>query len=173
MNNIKAYLAILLAASCFTVCSSQEKKGGVLQDFAALAGNWEGSLTYLDYTTGKPYTMPANVAIKRIGQTNRFSFSNSYPKEQSANTTDTLTISGDGRYIDTELVKERNVLTNGDIEIVTEEKGKDGNDNKSALFRHTYTVGKTQFTRRKEVQFEGEPNWIKRHEYTYQRKSGQ
>lgn len=77
----------------------------------------------------------------------------------------------DGQFIDEELVQTRKALTNGDIEIVTEEKAKDGNDNKQATFRHTYIIGKTHYSKRKDVQFEGDTNWIKRHEYSYTRKA--
>ena len=55
----------------------------------------------------------------------------------------------------------------GDLEIITEENGIDGNDNKPAVFRHTYTIGKAVLINKKEVQFEGQNIWIKRHEYAY------
>ena len=96
-------------------------------------------MTYLDYSTGKPYTMPANLDIKRLGKTNKFLFANSYPNEKSANSIDTLSVSKDGKYINKEFIKSRSKLPNGDLEIITEEKEKNGNDNKPATFKHTYT----------------------------------
>lgn len=170
MQKIKTQLAILLAVCSFTICTAQKKSNLVLKDFESLTGSWQGSLTYLDYTSGKPYTMPADVAIKRLGKTTQFSFSNTYPKEQGANSVDTIIISNDGLYIDKELMKSRKVTGNGDVEIVTTEKGKEGNDNKPATFRYTYIIGKTRYRKTKEVQFEGETGWIKRHEYSYVRK---
>ena len=36
-------------------------------DLKSLVGTWSGQLTYLDYTSGKPFNMPANVEIAEIG----------------------------------------------------------------------------------------------------------
>ena len=141
-----------------------------VNDFDMLEGKWQGSLTYLDYSSGKPYTMAADIDIKRIGKTNIFIFTNNYPNEKNANSIDTVVISKDGKFIGKELVKSRNILPNGFIEIVAEESGLDGNDNKRAIIRHTYTFGEKNFTNRKDVQFVGGTEWINRHEYSYNRK---
>jgi hypothetical protein len=170
MQKIKSCLILLSAVCSLTICWAQKTSNTIVEDLTSLTGSWQGSLTYLDYTSGKPYTMPADIEIKRLSKTNTFTFSNNYPKEKSANSVDTITVSNDGQFIGKELVKTRQLLANGDVEIVTEEKGKDGNDNKQATFSHTYTIGKNHFSRRKEVQFEGEGKRIKRHEYTYTRK---
>jgi hypothetical protein len=114
--------------------------------------------------------MPADIDVRRIKNTGKFIFSHSYPNEASANSIDTIIISKDGKYIDKELVTSRRKLPNGDIEIITEESGTDGNDNKPATFRHTYTLGSDTFRIRKDVQFAGETSWINRHEYSYNRK---
>lgn len=141
------------------------------KDFKILVGSWEGTLTYLDYTSGKSYSMPANLEIKQLGKTKQFIFSNIYPNEPKANSSDTLTISIDGKFIGKKAIKSKKKLQNGEMEIIAEEKGKDGNDNKNATFRHTYTISKTIFKRRKDIQFEGENTWINRHEYSYKIKS--
>ena len=112
------------------------------------------------------------IGIKRMGNTNQFIFSNLYPNETNANSIDTLSISTDGKYIDKELVKSRITLPNGDIEIITEEFGADGNANKPATFKHTYTLGSITYKNRKDVQFTGETSWINRHEYSYKKKPG-
>lgn len=171
-QSIKTCLAVLLAVCSAAICSGQKSSKAIVDDFNSLVGSWQGSLTYLDYTSGKPYTMPADVEIKRVEGTNKFTFSNIYPKEQSANSVHIMTISEDGQLIDMESVKTVRKLENGDTEIITEEKGKDGNDNRPATFRHTYVIGKHQYSKRKEVQFEGDTAWVKRHEYTYIRKPG-
>lgn len=44
--------------------------------------------------------MPANIEIKRINTSNKFSLSNVYPNETNANSIDTITISTDGKYLD-------------------------------------------------------------------------
>ncbi|WP_379963673.1 hypothetical protein [Epilithonimonas sp. UC225_85] len=168
MKLLKIYLTFGLIIAA-TVCNAQNKFKNLLSDFQKISGNWKGSLTYLDYSSGKPYTMPSDLEVKRIDETNKFSFSNIYPNERNANSTDTVSISSDGKYIDKEQVKSRRKLANGDIEIITEETGKDGNDNKPATIRHTYTFGKDIFKKRKDVQFVGDNQWINRHVYSYSR----
>ncbi|MCM5530352.1 hypothetical protein [Parasegetibacter sp. NRK P23] len=160
-----AVLAILIAATG----NAQTNFKTLIKTFEGITGNWQGSLTYLDYSTGKPYTMPADMSFKRINNTNRFLLYNIYPNEKSANSIDTITISTNGDYIGNEQVKSRRKLSNGDIEIITEERGKDGNDNKDATFRHTYIIGKQTCRIRKDVLFEGAKEWINRHEYVYKR----
>ena len=48
--------------------------------------------------------------------------------------------------------------------------GIDGNENKPAFINHTYLLGNLNFKIIKEVQFVAQNEWIKRHEYSYQRK---
>jgi len=170
MKKARFYLTFSITLLITTICNAQSNYKTIPKDFEKLSGSWQGSLTYLDYSSGKPYTMPADIEIKRINKTNKFVFLNIYPKEASANSIDTITISTEGEYIDKELVKSRQKLANGLIEIITEELGEDGNDNKGATIRHTYTLGKTSFNKRKDVQFVGETKWIKRHEYSYTKK---
>ena len=170
MTKLNIGWAIFMAFMCVTASNAQETATVSAKDFKTLVGSWQGALTYLDYSSGKPYTMPADVAVKRLKKTNTFILSNVYPNETNANSLDTLTISPDGKLIGTELVKSKKRLDNGDLEIVTEELGKDGNDDKPAILRHTYTVGKTIFKKRKDIQFQGETIWINRHEYSYKKK---
>jgi hypothetical protein len=166
MAYLKFYF-FLFAIICSTSANAQTKNKRLNKDFKKVLGYWKGSLTYLDYSSGKPYTMPADVEIKRIKKTNKYVFSNIYPNERNANSNDTITISADEKYIDKELITSIKKLANGIIEIITEEKGKDGNDFKPATFRHTYTLGKHIYNKRKDVQFDGTTEWIKRHEYSY------
>lgn len=170
MKPLKCLLLWVLCLFWIADAQAQTKAKVSLKDLQKACGHWTGSLTYIDYSSGKPYTMPADLEVKRIGKTNRFAFANLYPDEPNANDTDTLTLAADGKSLNGETVKSRRKLSNGDIEVVTEEAGRDGNDNKPATFRHTYLFGKTKFSRKKEVQFQGETTWIKRHEYRYERK---
>lgn len=169
MKKIRLYKTIILPIMVIVFSSAQIGLKTIQNDFNKLSGTWEGALTYLDYSSGKPYTMPANLVVKRIGSTNNYVFSNIYPNETSANSIDTISISTDGKYIENELIKSRRKLKNGDIEIITEELGKDGNDDKPATFRHTYTFGVNTYKKRKDVQFIGETSWIKRHEFSYKK----
>jgi hypothetical protein len=170
MKKHSIYLTFLLILLSIVASKAQEKTTISPKDFEVLVGMWQGSLTYLDYSSGKPYTMPADVEIKRIPKTNSFVFSNLYPKEPKANAADTIIISTDGKYIDKQLIKSVKKLKDAGLEIITEETGKDGNDSKQATFRHTYIISKKVFVKKKEIQFVGETTWVKRHEYAYKAK---
>jgi hypothetical protein len=62
-----------------------------VKDFKPAFGKWTGTLTYLDYSSGKPYTMPANVRISANPFNNRqIIFAFEYYKEPGANGNDTL-----------------------------------------------------------------------------------
>lgn len=112
MKTLKIYLAGL-AILAATISSAQTDFQTLMKDFESITGSWQGSLTYLDYSTGKPYTMPADMSCRRIRNTNKFLLHNIYPNETSANSIDTLTISTNGHYIDNKRVKSRRILPNG------------------------------------------------------------
>jgi len=168
MKRTRISLIILLAFLISFGGYSQERARILVQDFEVLIGNWQGSLTYLDYTSGKPYTMPADLEIKRVPNTNTFIFSNLYPNEKSANSADTIAISTDQNKIGSALVKSIKRSKEGEIEIITEETGIDGNDNKPATIKHTYLISRTSFVKSQDVKFKGEAVWINRHKYAYQ-----
>lgn len=61
-----------------------------VKDFEPVFGKWTGTLTYLDYTSGKPFEMPANMNIS-IDKTNtqQLIISIEYPYEPKASGSDT------------------------------------------------------------------------------------
>jgi len=165
---MKKRLTIFLMAFLILDASFLRAQSKISQeDLKPLIGNWHGSLTYLDYSSGKPYTMPANIQIKLSNDAKDLIIANIYPNEPKANSVDTLKISDNGTMINRETVVSISKLKNGSKQIVTEISGKDGNDNKAAIIRHTYAFDKNSFSNRKDVQFAGEKTWIKRHEYLY------
>jgi hypothetical protein len=140
-------------------------------DIQLIVGSWQGSLSYLDYTSNKLTHIQAHIDVQQLGRSNTFVLKNTFPKEPNVAWSDTLKISKDGKMLNNEIVKSRNALQNGDVEWVTTSSGKDGNDQKPANFRFTYILGKNKFIKRKEVQFEGEKSWLQRHEYNYQQRA--
>lgn len=144
------------------------------KDFHILLGNWKGSLTYLDYSSNKPYKMPADVNISQVANSKTFIFSNLYPDEPKANSADTLIISKNGKMMNKKNVMSKRKLDDGNaeviLEIITEFLSTDGNDNKPAVIRHTYLLGNNTYTKTEHVQFVGQNEWIKRNEYSYKRK---
>ncbi len=138
--------------------------------FKPAFGEWNGTLTYLDYTSGKPYTMPANVSININAKNNhQIIFSYQYPNEPKANGNDTLEIKAEGKMIDDAKVTLTNVSVDGTLQIETERDGVDGNERKKAIIKHVYIISNKAYISRKEVKFIGEQNWIKRNEYSFAR----
>ena len=151
----------------FHYCFSFSDSTITSKDFKNLIGCWSGSLTYLDYSTNKPFSMPANINVKDFKKTNLIVCSLIYPKEPSANALDTIFISKDGRRLNNEPLKNKRKLDKDNLEIVTEINGIDGNDNKAAVIRHTYILGSSIYSIKKEVQFVGQTQWILRNEYKF------
>ncbi len=137
-----------------------------VKDFKPAFGKWNGSLTYLDYRSGKPYTMPANVTIRKDKKSDhRLILSFEYPDEPKANGNDTLEISKDGLQIDGAMITSKEKSADGDLQVITEKSGMDGNDNRKAVIKHIYIIGTKTFISRKEVKFDGEEKFIMRNEY--------
>lgn len=136
-------------------------------DLLPTVGIWYGQLTYLDYSSGKPYSMAANLRVRltenQLGYIRTFE----YPKEPHANSTDTLFVDkqhlGDSKIVSFEN-KSPSVFS-----WVLEKMGEDGNDHRKAIIRQSYTINSAQYRIIKEVQFVGTTTWIKRHEYLFHR----
>lgn len=137
------------------------------EDLKIIIGDWAGSITYLDYNTNKPFTMPANLIVKQGKNKNRLLLYNVYPNEPKANNKEKIKVSKNGTLLNKKSVSSREELPDGQIQIKTKSTGKD--DNKKALIQYTYILAKDQFIIRKEVQFENSKDWIKRSEFNYTR----
>lgn len=151
----------------YTLVLAQDNNRIQPSDLAVLIGNWEGSLTYLSYQDNTPYTLKTNLAISAGENESEIQVDNSYPDEPQANGTYYLRIKKKGARLNRNPIHSRTVLADGTIEIVTQSKGRD--DNNKAIIRITYLIGQDSYKTRKEVQFRGETDWIKRNEFTYTR----
>jgi hypothetical protein len=164
-------MKLFFFATSFIVMSftfGQTKKLISPNDFTKAMGSWKGSLTYLDYSSGKPYTMPANIVVTKNQKVqNEIIIEYIYPNEPKANGKDTLKIKKNGTMLNNADVFSITTLKDGTIQIITDEKGEDGNDNRKAILRHIYSFNNSKFTNRKEVQFIGTDKWIQRNEYTF------
>lgn len=160
------FLALVMAGMSLFAQTSLTVNTG---DFKPALGPWKGSLTYLDYSSGKPFTMPANIMLLNSSRSNEIILQFIYPNEPKANGNDTLRIGMNGTEIDGAKIAMKKVLTDGSLQIVTEKNGFDGNDKKKAILRHIYTIGTNMFSNRKEVKFEDGEKWILRNEYLFAR----
>lgn len=130
-----------------------------------IIGSWQGTLTYLDYTSNVKTVIPANVDIQQI-KVGVFTFSNQFPKEPHVKWTDTVAISKDGMWYGKVKVVSKKQLADGTLVFITEENGND--DKKPALLRRTYTISPNKYSVVKDVKFDGSNEWINRHEYKYE-----
>lgn len=168
---IRKYISILVCLISFHNLFAQKDLTVSETDFQLLLGGWKGTITYLDYKSAKPFSMPAEVEISRDVKPGSYLFAHTYPNEPKANETDTITFSGNSRMINNELLVSKRMGSDGNMELITEYLATDGNDNKPAVIRHTYTIGKDIYINRKEVKFALQDDWIKRSEYSYSRKT--
>lgn len=136
-------------------------------DLKTLLGEWVGSLTYTDYSTNKPFTMPANLIVTQGKNSYQLILNITYPKEPNANSKDKIKISKDGTQLNKLDIKSRQVFPNGQIKIITQYSGKD--NGKKALIKNVYIIGTSNFIIRKEVKFENSDDWLLRNEYNYSR----
>lgn len=92
------YLIVLILAFGNIAFTDAQETILTAKELSLLQGNWEGTLTYLDYTSGKPYTMPANLKVQQMESTRKFLLFNVYLNETSASV-DTLILSEDGKTL--------------------------------------------------------------------------
>ena len=137
-------------------------------ELSTLIGEWTASLTYLNYGTNEPYSLPADVIIKQGKDSYQLLMSTMYPNEPKANSKGKISLSKDGREMNKHTVLSKQLLDDGQLRITTQYEGKD--NKQKALIRNIYFIGKGQFVMIKEVQFEHTTEWLKRNEYNYQRK---
>jgi hypothetical protein len=52
---------IIFVTLLILFCINSNAQPFQIKDLSASVGSWEGKLTYLDDSTGKPYTMSANI----------------------------------------------------------------------------------------------------------------
>ncbi len=158
---------IVFAISLVLFCTTVNAQSYQIKDLAASTGSWQGKLTYLDYTSGKPYTMLVNIQISLTDDNKGYIMSYEYPNEPHANSKDTT-------YIKDKLFGEDKIVeftkdAAGGFTLVTEKEGEDGNDHKKAILRHTYTLKTNNYSVVKDMKFDGTDVWIKRNEYQFEK----
>lgn len=149
------------------LCLSVKAQSIAVKDLSSSLGGWEGKLTYLDYSSGKLYTMSANITIELTLDKSGYIMGYEYPKEPQANSKDTTLIVGN--YFGKDKIIEFKKESDGGYKMTTEIDGNDGNDNKKAVLSHTYLLKSNTFSIIKEVKFQGTDKWIKRNEYLLNR----
>lgn len=171
-TKLNVLLLVLLFVSTHLLAQSNSKAEQVLikmEDIQKFPGQWKGTLTYMDYSTNKPFSMPCEMDIFSKRKNRQLRFFYRYPNEPKANSKGKIKISKDRTKIDSRPIVSRTTNADGNVEIITEYSGKDGNDNKNATIRNFYIIGSKKLIIKKEVQFEGTKEWILRNEYNFDR----
>ena len=137
------------------------------KELEPLIGEWTGSLTYINYGSGEPYTMPAKLSVAPGKKDEQFTLLYQYPKEPKANRTGKIVLSKNGRQVNKKPLTSVEQLDNGLLQVITESTGRD--DNRKATIRNIYILGAEEFIIRKEVQFENTEAWLTRNEYSFKR----
>jgi hypothetical protein len=136
------------------------------QDFFAIEGEWVGTLTYTDYSSGVPIEIAANVSVTLISD-NRIDYTISYPGEPWEDSESTMTISKDGRLLDGQVVSDRITAEDGTLIVTTRYRGED--DNRPADIQQTYGLSEKTFYIRKDVQFDDSDTSLLRNIYAFTR----
>ena len=157
------FLVLHVAAQKTSVVSSH--------DIKSLVGCWQGTLNYSGTIVRKPYSTTATLHITQGGNPSQFKLLHIYTKDPHDQTTDTITISTDGKKMNGAAVKSKQIISSGNIEITTEFPGFDSDHNKAALIRRVYDISNNAYSIRKYVLVEGQSEWQEREEFIYARKS--
>lgn len=158
---------IIVATLFILFCISSKAQSFQINDLSASVGIWKGKLTYLDYSSGRSYTMPANIKISLSVDKSGYIMGYEYPDEPHANSVDTIYVNA--KLFGKDKIVEFKKTPEGDFSLITETEGEDGNDHKKAILRHTYTLKANTFSVIKDVKFDGTDKWIKRNEYLLNR----
>jgi hypothetical protein len=158
---------IVFASTFLFLWLSVKAQSIQVKDLSNSVGSWEGKLTYLDYSTGKPYTISANIKISLTENKNGYIMGYEYPNEPHANSKDTTFINDN--LFGKDKIIEFKKAANGGFTLIAEFEGEDGNDHKNATLRHTYILKPNTYSIIKDVKFEGTDKWIKRNEYLVNR----
>ena len=161
---MKSIFTLIISIFILSTLNAQTKIE--ISDFKILKNtNWQGTLTYKNYSDGKEVTLAATLKI--LLKKNKIITEISFPKEPEANSKRTIKIKRSGTYLGREKVINREILQDGFIKITTLFKGKD--NNKKAKIRQTYLFNKDYFSITKEVEYLDSGEKILRNKQNYKR----
>ena len=126
---------------------------------------WKGTLTYIDYQSGKPTDVATTMQIKISDMTIEQDIQ--YVWEPDKNVKSRTKIKKNGRFLGDQKVVSKIVKEDGSIHIITTAKGKD--DGKKATLFFTYQFNSNSYKVTKEVQFNDAEERFIRNSYNYTR----
>ncbi len=163
-KTIHSSIAFVFGLAVFQSTIAQETLS--LDDFKIVNNtSWEGTLTYLDYQSGKP-TPVASTMQMRITD-NAIETDIQYTYEPNENIKAITKIKKKGTHLGKQKVISKIKKSDGTLQLITMAKGKD--DNKKATLFFTYEFNNHRYKVTKEVQFEGSQERFIRNTYDYKR----
>lgn len=166
INLLKMKTILYCMLLIFSVCGIAQNKISS-EELNSVIGHWKGTLTYTDYSSNKPFSMPANVTVESDKKDTQILLFYEYPNDSQANSKGKITISKEGSAINGNSLVSRWNLENGSTQFITEANGKDNRE--KALIRNVYVIGENRFIIRKEVKFETSEDWLQRNEFKFER----
>jgi hypothetical protein len=162
MNKVFLYISLL-----FSIVGNTQPSVSIA-DFKSLAGKWKGTLTYLDYSSNKLTSIPANTFVEIISDTefNQYLY---YTEEPEKDQKTTYNIHALGTALGDRRLIEKIIEPDGSIKLILASTGTDGNDQRQAVFRHIMIISPYQFIITKMVRFNGENKFFERHTYSFSR----
>lgn len=136
-------------------------------DLAKIAGNWNGELTYLDYTSKKEVTFSCNLEATLSPDEKLLKLKYIYPDEMDANSMSILSIEEGGAKIEGQSVMERTILPDGSLKLITEEKEFD--DYQLSTIRRIIVLSNDTFVITKMVKFDDAEEFFRRNEYRWKK----
>ena len=157
---------IITISLLFIAATSLAQSTVSINDFEIINNtNWKGTLTYLDYQSGKPVpvstTMQIRVTDKAIEQDIQYTW------EPNKNVRAKTKIKKNGRYLGKQKVISKIIKEDGTVLLLTSYVGKD--DNKKATMFFTYEFNNNNYKVTKEVQFDGSNERFMRNNYNYKK----
>ena len=131
-----------------------------IQELEMLAGKYKGTLEYLDYSDDKS-RVTLNMTASFSIQGNKIKVVNVYDEGNGRTETRKGHYIIKNSQIDGITLAEKKKNRNA-LKLVWYEKGRDGNQNKAATFRHTFETDGEILSIRKEVLYEGESAYFTR-----------
>jgi len=170
-SSVKTVIASLLFFLLSTLSIEAQPSGPEIRtsiaDFKSLTGKWKGMLTYLDYTSNQPVTMEANTLFEMVTDSSFDQFIY-YSAEPHKNADSRYTIGENGTALnEMKLVKRKTGY--GKLLLIFEYRGPDGNDNRMATMQRVMELSNDELTITKMVKFDGEENFLQRHQYRFTR----
>jgi uncharacterized membrane protein YphA (DoxX/SURF4 family) len=162
--------AVGILALLLSISSYGQKNEPTLtpSELNLLRGTWKGTLSYKDYTSNTNETLPVTIygwlaGNEETSRTWRLKFE--YDNEPKANNSVNYEISKDNRKINDAVIVEKQKSKDGTLKVVTESKGKDGNEQKPCTFRTVIQLNYSTLIITKLVKFDGENEFFQRNEY--------